>query len=215
MLRTVAVRADDDARWAEAQAALERAPSESAEAWMRRSRRFQWLVIVAVLLVSIALAAVLVVVFHGRLGPLQVDVPTWQVVVGFVVAAAGLTLQISGVVAMWRRNRRLDAWHSPLMVLTHKQRKYLLDQVRGRRPVEPARLPLARLLAEQRLSQRTALVSGLGLAVGFVGLWVANPTWWRAGLAIVYALFLAVAGPLALNQMRPVKRFLAEHPADG
>jgi hypothetical protein len=99
-------------------------------------------------------------------------------------------------------------------VLSRAQRKELLDQVRGRMPLEPARLPLARLIAEQRLSQRTVMVCNTGLAVGFAGQWITAPSPWRVWFAIAYAVLLAAAWPLVLRQTNGCRRFLAEHPAD-
>jgi hypothetical protein len=53
--------ANDEARWAEAQSILDRTPTESAERRMRRSRRLMVSIVVVVELVTMALAAVLMI----------------------------------------------------------------------------------------------------------------------------------------------------------
>jgi hypothetical protein len=59
--------------------------------------------------------------------------------------------------------------------------------------VEPARVPLARVLAEQLVSQRTALVANVGLGIAFTGQWIASPTQWRGLLAGGFALLVGVS----------------------
>lgn len=200
----------DEARWAEAQSLLECAPTETAEQRLRRWRWQRVPVLAAALLVPAAVAAALVVLTDG-VDSAPSEVPMWQAVIGFAIATAGLALQLFGVVAAWRANRRLRAWSSPLAVLTSAQRRQLRAQIRGRQPVDPARLPLAQLQAEQVLSQRTGMVANLGLETGFVGLWIATPSTLRAALAVGYGLLLAILWPIMSRDTRPARRFLTEH----
>ncbi|ADB73942.1 hypothetical protein Gobs01_03642 [Geodermatophilus obscurus DSM 43160] len=55
---------------------------------------------------------------------------------------------------------RLRVWRIPVAVLTRAQRKQLVAQVRGWRPVDPDRLPLARL-AEQLVAQRNGMLANM------------------------------------------------------
>jgi hypothetical protein len=204
---------DDDARWVEAESLLARRPTESAEQRLRRWRRFRVLFVLGAALLGIALGVVLFVLLDVGTQPKE-EVPTWQVVAGLSIASAGLVLQIFGVVTLLRTNRRLGAWRSPLSVLTRPQRKDLLAQVRGRRPVEPARLPIARMLAEQLIAVRMVVVSNLGLGVAAVGQAIAFPTMWRFVLVGVFALLVAVGWPFVRRDVRRGRHFLGMHPPD-
>jgi hypothetical protein len=204
--------ADDEARWAEARSILDRTPTESAGQRLRRGRRRTVFLVASILLVSTAVAAALVVLFRGSVEARPPHVPTWQVVLGFVIAGAGLLLQLCGLVVAWRTNSRLRAWRSPLLVLTRSQQKELLAQVRGRQPIEPARVPLARLRAEHLLNQRTLLVSWCGLEISWVGLWIAEQTVWRAVMTVGYGLLLLVGWSVQQRDVRRAQRFLDEHP---
>lgn len=200
------------ARWAEAQSVLDRAPTESAEQRLRRWRQLRLLVIVAVVLVSVAVAVVVFVVVRGRPSHTRADLPTWQMVLGVIIAAAGLIFQCYGVVVLLRRNRRLRAWRSPMAVLTSAQRKEVRDQVRGKAPIDPDRVPLARDLAERLIAQSIVVVTNAGLAIAFVGQWVLSPSYWRLGMTIAYGLLLGISWPFVQRDVHRARRFLAEHP---
>lgn len=210
MLSIMAAETDDEARWADAQSLLDRAPTESASQRLRRWRRLRVLMLASVLLVSAALGLVLVVLFGGTSGHTE-QAPTWQAVVGFLVAGAGLVVQGIGVAALWWVNRRVRGWRSPLSALTRMQRKELLAQVRAQRPVDPARVPLARLLAEQLVGQRSVMASNLGLGICWAGLWIATPTLWRAVIAGLYGVLVGLALPFIERDSRRALRFLDEH----
>jgi hypothetical protein len=201
----------DDARWADTSPLLDRAPTWSASLRLRRWRRLRVLLVVAVLL-GTAVVVVAAVVLLGDTASSGEEVPTWQAAVGFVVAGAGLTLQLIALAALWWVARRARVWRSPLAVLTDAQRKDVLAQVRGGRPVDAARVPLARLLAEQMVGQRTELVGSLGLGICLTGLWIASPTAWRAALVCVHGLVLAVVWLFVERDARRALRFLCAHP---
>ena len=211
MLPIMASETSEEARWADAHSLLDRAPTESASQRLRRWRRLRVLLLASVLLVSAAVGLVLVVVFGGTSAHAD-EAPTWQAVLGFVVAGAGLVLQGIGVAALWWVNRRVRGWRSPLSALTRTQRKELLAQVRAQRPVDPARVPLARLLAEQLVGQRSVMASNLGLSICWVGLWIATPTLWRAVIAGFYGVMLGLAWPFIERDARRALRFLDAHP---
>lgn len=199
---------DDEARWAEAESLLARAPTESAEQRLRRWRRIRVLAGLAVALLGVALGLVLFLVLGVRTGA-SAEAPTWQAVTGLCIAGAGLILQTFGLVTFVRTTRRRQgALTSPLSVLTRGQRKELLAQVRGLHPTEAARLPLARALAEQLIRQRLMVLMNVGLAVLFTGQWITSPSIWRALLAVSFAVVLAVAWMFLERDARRAQLFL-------
>ncbi|MDP9429893.1 MAG: hypothetical protein M3Q47_13915 [Actinomycetota bacterium] len=201
----------DDVRWAEADALLAGTPSEAGQRWLRRTRRVRLLVVTGLVVALGALAAVVgVLVVDGEADP--PDVPTWQVVTGFVVMTAGLLGAFVALIRQRRGLRRLHAWRSPLLVLTARQRKELLAQVRGKAPVDPARVGLARLLAEGLLQGQAALGLNLGLMVMWAGQAVAQPSWWRVGVATAFMLLCAASAPFLRRDARRAQAFLDTHP---
>ncbi len=202
---------EDEVRWAEAQSILDRAPTESAEQRLRRSRYLTVLSVAAAFLLLAIVATVLGVLLHGTFESRLPEVPTWQAVIGYTIAVAGLLLQAFGLVAMSRNNR--TRWRSPLAALTRRQRKELLAQARGLQPIEPARLPLARDMAQQLINQRALMVANSGLGIAFTGQWIASPAVWRGVLAIGYGVVLAVAWLFIQRDARRARRFLEDHPS--
>ena len=136
----------------------------------------------------------------------QEDVPTWRAVVGFSVSRLGLLVMVVGLVLHVRGIRRTRAWSSPMHLLTRRQHKDLLHQVRGRAPVVPSRVPLARHLAELLLVLRLTIVSQAGLLVNVAGLSIADPEGWRlAAVALVTDVLVG-------RDTRRARRFLGTHP---
>ena len=204
---------DEEARWAEAQSILDRAPTESAAGRLRRAKRNRWLLVGGLILVSAAVATLLVLFVLEPHPDGDQDVPAWRAVVGFTISGLGLVFTLVALVVQFRATRRVRGWSSPLHVLTRRQRKQLLTQVRGQAPVVPERLPLARHLAEMLLVQRLALLVQAGLLANFVGLWIVDRETFRLLLAGVFAVVLLVAGVLFLRETRRARRFLDAHPA--
>ncbi len=98
-------------------------------------------------------------------------------------------------------------------MLTRDQRKELLAQVRGQAPVQVARVPVARHLAEVLLNRRSVLVLNMGLAVIFTGQWIALRAWWYPAMAGFSGM---TTGSLlaGLSAGRAAaRRFLDTHPA--
>jgi hypothetical protein len=141
------------------------------------------------------------------------DVPTWRAVAGFTLSGLGLLFMVVALVIQFRGLRRVRAWGSPLHVLTFRQRRELLRQVRGRGPDVPERIPLARHLAELLLTQRLALPVQAGMLVNFVGLWIVGGETYRLVIVAVFAALLVVGGVLFHRENRRARRYLAEHPA--
>jgi hypothetical protein len=210
----VTVTSGDEARWADAESLLARAPSESAEQRLQRWRRQRLVFLGGVVLVSVTMAVVVVVLARGRLSA-EPSVPVWQTVAGLVVAGAGLAVEIYFLVSLGRANRRLSVWRRAISVLSRQQRKELRAQIRGAAPIRPEQLPLARALAEQLLTQRSSVAVQGGLGVLWAGLWIMQPTLWRALLVGFYGLLMVTAWPIAQRDARRAQRFLEEHPASG
>jgi hypothetical protein len=206
-----AVTGEDELRWAQARSLLDRVPTQPAGERLRRWRRRRVLVLVALLVVGGAFGAVLAVLLGDPDPTRDTAVPVWRAVTGYTSAAGGLVLQLTGVVLLWRGARRLRLWSSPLSVLTSPQRRQLLAVVRGRRPVEPERLPLARLLAEQLVHQRAQLVASTGLGILFTGSWIAEQTTTRLVVVLVWLVVALVTGPLLARDARRARRFLDRH----
>jgi hypothetical protein len=207
---------DDEARWAEAQSILDRTPTDSAEQRLRRARRNRWLLVGGFVLLCLA-AGVLVALFVFDPAPDRNtdDVPTWGAVVGFTLSGLGLLFMVVALVVQFRGLRRVRAWGSPLHVLTFRQRRELLRQVRNRGPDIPERVPLARRLAGLLSTQRLALPVQAGMLVNFVGLWIVDRETYRLVFVAVFAMLLIVAGVQFRRENRRARRYLAEHPATG
>jgi hypothetical protein len=205
--------ADDDARWAEAQALLDGLSTESGERRMRRNRRLRILLIVGLTLVAVVASLVGVLLIGGRRLASAGDVSTSLTIVGLVVMGLGIVVMVVGLVLQFRANRRNGAWRSPLGVLTRRQRKEVLAQVRGRAPVDDRRIPLGRHLAQLLVSQRMLLIGQTGMLLVFAGQWISRPSGWRIGLFVFFGIVLCVAGLFMARDIRRAKRFLDAHPA--
>jgi hypothetical protein len=203
---------DDAARWAEAQSILDRTPTGSAEARLRRARRNRWLLIVGFVLVSIAVGILVAALVIDPRPDLHEDVPVWRSVTGFTISGLALVFMATGLVIQYRRLWRARAWGSPMYVLTRRQRKELLRQVRGQEPVAPERIPLARHLAELLLLQGLALSVQAALMASFVGLWIADGRTYRLVFIGIFAVVLPWAGIVFRREHRRARRFLETHP---
>lgn len=207
---------DHEARWEEAQSILDEAPTESAAERLRRSRRNRWLLIVAFVLLGLALAVLLALFVFDPLidnERSEEDAPTWRAVTGFSLSGLGLLLMVVALVIQFRGLRRVRAWGSPLHVLTFRQRRELLGQVRGRGPDVHERIPLARHLAEVLLTQRLGLPVMAGLVVNFVGLWIVDQETYRLVFIAVLVAVLIGSSSAFRRESRRARRYLDAHPA--
>jgi protein-S-isoprenylcysteine O-methyltransferase Ste14 len=208
------VTSDED-RWSEARSLLERQPTAPAERRLRRGRRRRILIVLAAGLVfGVPIGIVAFRYSDASSSSSAAEVPAWQEIVGLALAGIGLVVMLGGIVAQFRTNRRTAAWRSPLYVLTDGQRKELVTAVRGRTALHPDRVPLARHLASTMIGQRVLLVLYLGLALHWTGQLVASPSWWRAALAGLVVVLIAIGVPVVVRQERQARRFLAEHQDD-
>jgi hypothetical protein len=140
------------------------------------------------------------------------EIPLWRAIVGFGLSAVGLVLLIVGLVRQFRAIRRMNAWRSPLVVLSGPQRKELSAAVRGQRSIDTARLPLGRHLAGNLLEQRHVLVLNLRILVMWAGLLIVEPTWMRVAITGTFVVFVVVGGAVLRRTERRARRFLETHP---
>jgi uncharacterized membrane protein YbhN (UPF0104 family) len=202
----------DEDRWSRALSMARGEPTDAAEQVRRRLLRLRIALVIGVGLLSLGIGLALAFLLPDLLTAEPVEPPTWVRIIGLVIALVGLVVQIAALVAIVRANRRHRQWRSPLLMLSRRQRKELLAQVRGQAPTDTARLPLSRELAGLLIRQRSVLAVNLGFGLLWVGLLIALPTWWRAAIAGGFVLLLAIAWPRALRDERRAREFLARHP---
>ncbi|SEL53343.1 hypothetical protein SAMN04515665_11427 [Blastococcus sp. DSM 46786] len=190
---------------------LDGLPSEALEARVRRWRRLTILLVVGLLLLSVAFAFA-VAAWTGDEPAATEDEPLWREITALVIAASALVLAAVGMIGGLRATRRLGGLGSPLTVLGRRRQKLLLQELRGRAPLDPAHVPLVRHLAERLTAQRWLLIVQLGLLLMFVGQFIGSPSPWRLGMVVLFVLGIAVAVPLILRDERQARRFLSEHP---
>ncbi|WNV76886.1 hypothetical protein [Geodermatophilus sp. DSM 44513] len=209
---------DDERRWTDALSLLSGVPAGTALRRLGRARRNLLLAVLVPLVVLCVVVGVLVgyVVLRQEDGaddPSPGPPAVWQEVVGFALMAAGLVLLGLALVRQLRAARaRRTGWHSPLLALTGHQRRQLLAQVRGRVPADPARLPLARVMAAQLRDQRAVPWLLAGQTLLWVGQAVLGPTWPRVALAASFVVGWLVVGLLIRRDARRADAFLAAHP---
>ena len=164
----------DEERWAQAESILAENPTPSATARIRRVRTMLWLFVVGTTVLGLAIGVLAVVLFgHGR--HRATEVPAWQEITGLAVQAAGIAVEIAGIVILRRRRQWGARWRTPTAVLSRAQRRSLVRQVRGRIPAEPSRLRLTRDLAGRLVDQRGLLVLFVGIALVNVGQTIVHP----------------------------------------
>ncbi|SDM09338.1 hypothetical protein SAMN05660642_01633 [Geodermatophilus siccatus] len=202
---------DADARWAEAQALLSGGPDAAAEQRLRRTLRRRVLAVLGATLGAGVLVWLVVLLAADGGESSSPGVPLRQVVTGFALATVGLVVAGVAVVRQVRAVRRRRVRNGPLFVLAVSQRRELLAQVRGRVPVDPARVGLARRTAEDLQHQRHTVWTNVGPSVLWTGLAVALPSWWRVTAAAAYLLLTVVAGGLAQRGARSAQTFLVAH----
>ena len=205
--------ADDEARWAEALSLVEHQPTEAAEGRLRRTRRNRLLAIAAftVLCLAVALVVGLLVLDRGLDEPDQ-DLPTWRAVVGLSVSGLGLVVMVVGIVLLLRTVRGHRGWRSALNVLTFRQRRELVAQLRGRTPLVPERLPLVRATADQLMASQLSLLLQAGLLLSLLGQWIADPSTWRVVLLAAFGTVLLLAAVFVQRDVQHARRFLDRHP---
>lgn len=204
----------DGDRWGEAQSLLDRTPTEPAARRLRRAQRNRWLLILGLAVSGTAL--MIGVAFLLRDGPAPDpggEVSTTRAVAGYSLSGLGVLLMVVGLFWQIRAVRRARGYSSPLHVLTRRQRKELLAQVRGRSPAQPEHVGLARHLAELVQAQQSILVPQAGGLVNFIGLWIAAPSTWNFVSLLVLFPVLLLTAVLLRRESRRAQRFLDAGPA--
>jgi MFS family permease len=198
-------------RWAEVQSLLDRTPTESAEERLRRWRRLRLSFVIGLSAAGLVLALVVVLlVGHGTAD--EAEPPVWQQVAGLGVEVLALVVIVAGLVLQLKGNRRLRVWSNPMAALTRQQRRQLIVDVRGGGAVDPARLPLARYMAELLVHQRTALTGQVGLVVLCAGQWIVSPTTWRLTMTAVMFVIWSASMFFLRRDVGRARAFLDRHP---
>lgn len=105
----------------------------------------------------------------------RADPQAWQVVVAVICVCLAVVAFVWVVVVQIRSGMWGGLGRSPLVALTHRQRKELYAQVRGKRPADPARLPLSRYVARRLLLGEGTIVALAGLMLLWFGRAVVIP----------------------------------------
>ena len=205
----------DEARWAEAESMLAGTTSAEAQRRGRRLRNRLLLIVLGAFVLSIALGFLVALIFGSHHHQHRsADSTSWLHVAGLVASSCGLIVEIVALVKMVRSRQRGSAWRSPMLVLTRRQRRSLVQQIRGKRPVDPARLALTRYVAERWEGQSPQIfLVFVGAAMIGVGNVLITPNGFHYGLAVYLAVLLVLMFVLWERQRRQARRFLEEHPA--
>lgn len=195
--------ADDDARWSDEE------PGPTADSAATARRRHRDRVGVAVVVGVSLLVAVAVLVA----GLPDVDVGSPRELTAVVFIFIGLVLVGTGFGTWLWKLRRLSGPRDATLLLDRAQRAELLGQIHGQLPVDPARLAVARNLAERLVHQRWLALGFAGLLLSQVGQALTAPSVWRAWTATALAVVMGAACVFAAWDARRGQRFLAVHPA--
>ncbi|MFF5173992.1 hypothetical protein ACFY3U_15290 [Micromonospora sp. NPDC000089] len=160
-----------------------------------------------------ALGAIIAVTGGGDALFREGDPPGWLRVLGWVIAAAGLIIEIVALVRLvrngwYRRNRQ-----SPLWAVRWVDRNAMIKRVRRGGPVTDQELPLLRRLAEGMRGQVSAIWIQVGLVIFFAGQAFTRFTWFWLGFATLMAALFAVAWWQMRRDARLADAFLRAHPA--
>jgi len=215
-----AKRGEPEQRWVQALAILDGSRDPRTQ---RRSRNWRLVVLLAALvLLTAATAAVGYLLSTHNHGPAArhhrpPDVSQVRKVGALVVILVGLVVEMVGLVRLVRSKHRKAVWRLPTLALTSRQRRQLMRQVRGRAPMQPARLRLLRDLAERMQGQYQGpfgpyglLFGGLSLlwagqAVGSTRVWV---QWLSLPLMGLYPFVMT----LMRRDARQAAGFLTQYP---
>ena len=213
----VTADADDETRWADAGSILDGTPTESARRRLAQFRRRMRAGLVAAFLVALVVGGLLGWAIasgtdDGARSGTGDSSSGWADVVALVLLAAGVVLLAVGLVRMWRAGAWRGSWSAPSLVLTRVQRKHLLDQVRGRRPADPARIRLARDVAGRLLRLRGIDWVFAGVVVTQVGTAVGDPSAFRWLYVAAFCLGFAVLLGLLRRQRAQAQAFLDRNP---
>ena len=200
-------------RWVEARDVLDEVANPSAQRRQRRLRnRLVLLLVGAVVLSGLVAWLIAGLVGTGGHRP-DSGVSTWRNAAATVFDVLSVLVIIGAAGGLIRARQWGSRWRASSAVLTMSQRRQLFRQVRGRAPVDPQRIPLARELATRLANLRWLLAMYLGIFLGQAGqLFASTHLWHAVFIAVEFVLFLAAGVQVWRDSVR-ARRFLADHPA--
>ena len=179
--------------------------SGSVDDRVRLGRRRRVLVLAVTLVVVTPAAVYAAVRFGGSVA--RAEPAPWATWLGLGLSLVGLAFQITALVRAFRSGVVRANRGSRLWALTSRQRRRVLQQVRGRRPVAPDEVAFARDVAETLRSQGWLLQVAVGLMLIQGGQALQHAGLPRVAFAIV-AVGMVGAGLLLLRDQRLERRFL-------
>lgn len=206
---------DEQRMWAAVELAEGR-PDDEADTIRRwGTRRSVAIRIVATLVAMVGGAAVALAYAAPRAGDrVRREIPAGQGALGTACAILGAAVLVGTLIWMVRTGRFRSGWRSPAFALTSRQRRAVSRQIRGRRPVDPDALPVARAVARETARQGPQLllpVTGV-LLVNF-GNGLSSDSSILYVVCAVLAVLLVVAVVAGQRDVRRASAFLAAHPA--
>jgi hypothetical protein len=207
----------DDERWADAESILDGDPSEFALSELRRfRRRMRYLIwsLGGLVVITVAVGVVMAFVFsghHPQHAAASTRTPVGQEIAGLATNGVGLVVLVVGLVRYFRSGVWGAAWRSPAIVLTRAQRRELSAHIRGRAPVPPERVRVARCVAELNAGPRvrtflTFLFTGLALQL--VGQLIGHPSSDRLVYTGTLLLVYVLLGGFVARRWRQIREFL-------
>jgi hypothetical protein len=206
----------DTERWADAESIVDGDPSEFALFEIRRFRRRMRYLIwsLGAFLVVVVAAGVVVVLVGGHSGH-QAAAPTrtplWQEIAGLCLNGLGVVVLVVGLVGYFRSGVPQAAWRSPALVLTRAQRRGLSAQIRGRTPVQPERVRVARYVADLAAGpnvRRFLTFLFTGLILELIGQLVSRPTTGRLVYTGTFLVVYVVLVGVIARRWRQIQGFL-------
>ena len=208
----------DEQRWADAESILDGGPSEFAVQELRRRRRRMRILLwssLGFVLLAVVVSVVLIAVLgqHSHHAPTHRRVPVWQEITGLAVNGIGLVVLVVGLVGYVRSGAWRDAWRSPALVLTRAQRRELSKQIRGRSPVDPDHVRVARHVGGFAVDPRVRRYFAFlltGVVLQFVGQVITTPSTGRVIYTAVALVAYAVLAMFWVGRQRQLRAFLDE-----
>lgn len=208
----------DAERWVDAESILDGNPTEFALHQVRRYRRLMRSLIWSLLcffVIAFASGVVAVIFLRGHAHHTATPprTPAWQEITGLSVTVAGIVLLAVALVRYFRSGAWGEALRSPAIVLTWQQRRELSAQIRGRTPLNPGRVRLARGVAElaDRSGARKFLTLLLiGIVLELIGQLITTPSAGRFIYTGAMLIFYAVGVVFAASRQRQVRAFLEQ-----
>jgi hypothetical protein len=199
-------RDDDDhaQRWLDAEAALHGQLTPTAQRRSRRTRNILILVLIAAPILGFALA--LLWAKSGWELPSAGDASDTSglEVAGLVLVVCGFIMVILGLAWLIRSKQFIPAWRSPLLNLSRRDRKELIQLIRRGKVPPAGREELARYLATKMKGQYPHLLrlAGAGVLIYSGQALIDGNAIYTWATAVLVALYLVTA----VNMVRDLRR---------